>query len=126
MARIHDAKRKGAFRNLVKRASPRHNNAKLLEWIKMYRDTVEPLLPSMVALLLEAALRTVEYAHSSTPLGQTDWGALARGAYNWWRGSDQQKGSLVMPHLYGRRRDPRMRQMQNRQLQAYPRGPGRR
>ena len=93
------ARRKGAFRNVVKRASARHNNAKLLEWIKMYHDTVVPLLPPTVALTLEAALRTVEYANSSTPLGQTDWGTLARGAYNWW--TDQQKGGLVSPNLYG-------------------------
>ena len=122
MARLHggsSARRKGAFRKVVKRASARHNKAKLPEWLKMYCDTVVPLLPSTVALPLEVALRTVEYANFNTPLGQTDWGALARGAYNWRTGP--QKGGLVSLHLYGPCHDPRMRRMQNRYLQAYVR-----
>ena len=95
----------------------------------MYHDTVAPLLLLAVAVPLQAALCTVEYANSSTPLGQTDWGALARGAYNWWAGSGQQKGGLVMLHLYGRRCNLRLHQMQYPHLQAYARshrGPGRR
>ena len=111
------ARRKGAFQNVVKRALARHNNAKLLEWIKTYRDTVAPLLPSTVTVPLEAALRTVEFVNSSTPLGQTDWGSLARRVHTWWTG---EKGGLVSPHLHGAL-DPRMRRMQNRHLEAYAR-----
>ena len=71
MARLcgSGAKRKGAFRNVVKRASARHINAKLLEWMKTYRDTVAPLLPSTVAVPLRAALRTIEFAPWVRPNG---------------------------------------------------------
>ena len=59
---------------------------------------------------MEAALRTAEFANSSTPLGQADWVALARSAHNWWTGG--QTGGLVSVHLYGvPHRDPRMRKM---------------
>ena len=72
---------KAAFRNPTKRAAAGHSNAKLLEWIKTYRDTAAPLLPSTIPLPLEAALHAVEFANLSTRLGQTDWGALARCAH---------------------------------------------
>ena len=76
-----------------------------------------PLLPFTVALPLEAALRTIEFANSSTPLRQIDWGALSRRAHNWWTG---QKAGLVWPHLHGPR-NLRMRRVQNHHLQAYAR-----
>ena len=89
---------KAAFRNAAKRTAARCNNTKLLEWIKTYRDMVAPSLPSTVTLPLEAALHAVEFANSSTPLGQTDWGAPARPAHDWWTGK---KGGLVSPHILG-------------------------
>ena len=73
MARLHGGTRgKAAFRNAAKQTTARHNDTELLEWIKTYRDMKAVLLPSTVTLLLEAALHAVEFANSSTPLGQTD------------------------------------------------------
>ena len=110
MARLHGGTRGiAAFRNTTKRASACHNNTKLLEWIKTYRDMVAP---STATLRLEAA---IEFANSSTSLGQTDWGALARRAHSWWT---CKKGSLVSAHVLGPPH-PRMRRLETRRLQVW-------
>ena len=106
---------KAPFRNAAKRSAARRNKTKLLEWIKTYRDTVAPLLLSTITLPLEAALHAVEFANSSVPLGQTDWGALARCAHDWWTG---QKGGLVSPHILGAP-DPIMSQVETRHWEAW-------
>ena len=73
MARLHGGTRgKAAFQNAAKQTSAHGNNTELLEWIKTCRNTVASLFLSTVALPFEAALRAVEFANSSTPLGQTD------------------------------------------------------